>query len=52
METDFLGIVKQVHKSDTGCCGPITANGASKERTDGLHWTCACACSVVLTLEG
>ena len=25
-----------------GCCGPITTNGASKERTDGLHWTCVC----------
>ena len=42
METDFLGIIKQVHKSDTGCCGLITTNGASKERTDGLHWTCVC----------
>ena len=42
METYFLGIVKQVHKSDKGCCGPVTTNGASKERTDGLHRACVC----------
>ena len=37
-----MGIVKQVHKADTGCSGQLSTNEPSKERTDSLHWTCVC----------
>ena len=42
MEEDFLYIVKQVHKANTGCYGQLSTIGASKERTDGLYGTCVC----------
>ena len=42
MERDFLGIIKQLHKADTGCRGQLSTNGVSKERSDRLHWRCVC----------
>ena len=51
LEEDFLYIVKQVHKVDTGCYGQLSTIGALKS---GLM-VCmgrVCVCYVVLTSEG